>query len=392
MITFYSQSQEVAVTFPSDNLMLEGTLALPSGSGPYSTILLVHGSGPNDRDQTLELTGGNAACLYPNLLGETIRNFKNISDSLVELGFAVLRYDKRTFTHGAQLNPKTISPNDFITDVHNAIDYLKSRSEVDSGCISLLGHSQGASLVPIVANQRNDISSVICLGTPATRIDTLMAQQFRDLYFICLNDSSTGNAYYNQTLNDFHQIRTGSWNSNTPYLGAYPLFWNDWMDIAESSISDFNSLTVPVTIIHGADDFNVPLNDFQKLQAAITNPVVEFELLPGINHYLTNPTSPLVDESVMGAISSFLTNIPCLISSISEEKPIDAIQVVYSGSDLVIQSKYTMKNIRVFDSTGKLCLSNIGANIISAATLKPGIYVVQLHYSNSLETVKVFIP
>ncbi len=385
-----SYSQDIDVTFPSENLVLDGTLTLPSGSGPYSVIILVHGSGPNDRDQTLELAGGNAACLFPNLLGDTIRNFKDISDSLVENGFAVFRYDKRTFTHGAQLNPKTASPFDFVTDVHSAINYLKTRTDIDTGCISLLGHSQGASLVPLVANQRNDINALICLGTPATRIDTLMAQQFRDLYIICLNDSVTGNAYYNQTLSDFNQIRNGSWNANTPYLGAYPLFWNDWMDIAEASISDFNSLTVPFSIVHGEDDFNVPLTDYHKLQTEITNSSAEFTLLPGINHYFTTSTYPHVDTEVISNITSFLKKLPCLIHSISEpETP--PINMVYGNEKIWIESSLKVDFIKVFDITGKLTLFNFNRNNINAQGLVNGIYLVQVGMGSTTETSTIYI-
>lgn len=391
LFVFVGRSQEVQVSFSSDNLVLDGTLALPNGSAPFSTVVLVHGSGPNDRDQTLELVGGNAACLFPNLLGDTIRNFKDISDSLVQKGFAVFRYDKRSFTHGAQLDPKTASPNDFITDIHNAIDFLKTRAEVDSNCISLLGHSQGANLVPVVANQRNDINSVICLGTPATRIDTLMAQQFRDLYIICLNDSVTGNTLYNQTLSDFASIRNGSWNANTPYLGAYPLFWNDWMDISEASISELNALSMPFSIIHGEDDFNVPLMDYQKLQSEITNSWAEFSLMAGMNHYFTSSTYPHVHTDVINTMSTFFKKLPCVITSISETNS-STLNVILKSNQLVVDSEQLIQFIKVFDVTGKLCLSIFGRNSVNAEILNSGIYMVQVQSSSELKTLKVFIP
>lgn len=387
-------AQEIDVTFPSENLTLNGTLALPIGEGPFSVVVLVHGSGPNDRDQTLELTGGNAACLYPGLLGDTIRNFKGISDSLVTYGYAVFRYEKRSFSHGTQLDPKTVTTSDFIIDIHNAIDYLKTRSEIDTTCISLLGHSQGASFVPVVANQRNDIKSVICLGTPASRIDTILAEQFRDLYIKCLNDSVTGNAYYAQTVLDFSEIRNGTWSVNTPYLGAYPLFWNDWMTIGEHAISDFNALRQPFIIIHGADDFNVSLADFNRLQTEISHANGNFVLLNGINHYMTTANDPIIAQSVVSELVGFLQTNSCSLVHVSAIEKKNSIAVFQESGRLKLTSESHWEGVYLYGLDGKMHYQfNGNSNQLHIQTqgLKSGIYFLRVDNVDERQVIKVFV-
>ncbi len=387
-------SQEIEITFPSGDLTLSGTLALPDGNGPFSVMILVHGSGPNDRDQTLEIVGGNAACLYPGLLGDTLRTLKGISDRLVNHGFAVLRYDKRSFSHGALLDPKTVSPFDFIRDVNSAVDYVKTRTEINPDCISLIGHSQGASLVPIVANQRTDIKSIICLGTPATRIDTLMAQQFRDLYIICLNDSVTGNAFYTQTLNDFVRIRNGTWNSNTPYLGAYATFWNDWMDIGEGSLSDFNKLNIPFLILHGEEDFNIPLSDYFILQNQVTNSNAYFSLVPGINHNMTTSISPLVSELVFSEMRDFLSRVPCVMVDIEDGIIKKSFEVIPKNGGFIITSEEPLGVIQLYGIGGRVCFETKTNRLqldISTLGIPTGMYFIKVNTGDVIGVIKVFI-
>jgi pimeloyl-ACP methyl ester carboxylesterase len=309
-------SQEIPVTFASDNLSLNGTLSVPNGFGPFPLIIFVHGSGPNDRNQTIHLTGGNAQCLYPGLYNDTIQNFKDLSKSLCEGGIAVLRYDKRTFTYPS-LNPFQITPYDFIIDINSAIDFAKTRLEVDVNKIMLLGHSQGSNFIPIVASQRNDIAALIPLGTASRGIDTMMAIQFRNLYYSCLNDTITGDAYYNQTLNDFNQIRNGSWNSTVPYLGAYVTFWNDWLNITDSAIINFNNIIQPTLFLHALEDFNIPLEDAQRYDSKLT---INYDLyyLNGLNHFFTTSIIPEVSQVVPDTIIYWL-NQNNIVSNMIEE-------------------------------------------------------------------------
>ena len=290
-----AQTNEI-VNFNSGDLSLNGTFST-SAEGPFPVVILIHGSGPSDRDQTVTLTGGNAQCLYPSLYNQTIKNFKDLAEQLQAHGIAVLRYDKRSFTHGSTLNPQTITPYDFVDDASAAVDYVKTRSDVDTNRIFLIGHSQGANFNPLIANERNDIAAFISMGTVARGIDSILALQFRHLYYYCLNDTVQGDAIYNQTLSDFSQIRTATWPQNTTYLEVYPSCWQDWLNVTDSTIYHFNQASQPMLFLHASDDFNVPAEDALLLQENLSSDF-DFYYMNGLNHYFTESTSANLSEAV----------------------------------------------------------------------------------------------
>lgn len=301
-------SQETNFNFTSEQLELYGTLSLPESETPAPLIVLVHGSGPSDRDQSITLSDGNSACLYPNLFNQTIKNFKDLSDGLTEKGYAVYRYDKRTHTHANSLNPISISPYDFITDVHSAINALKLNTSIDTNNIVVLGHSQGANFLPILAQEREDIKALLALGTPETSIDTIMAMQFRELYYRCLNDTTTGDNFYNQTLADFEQIRNNTWPSNTAYLGAYTTFWNDWIEITESSLYNYNQISTPALFLHAMEDFNIPIEDAVTYDNELINPEHQLYFIDDLTHFFTTESASSVSQTAIDTISDWLSN------------------------------------------------------------------------------------
>jgi len=393
-----SISQEINITFPSDNFTIEGTLSIPSGAGPFPTIILVHGSGPNDRDQTLNLTGSNAVCLYPNLVNSTIANFKDLAQNLSANGYAVLRYDKRTYTYGAQIDQKSITLNDFITDIHSAVDFVKSHPKVDSNCISLLGHSQGSNLIPIVALNRNDIQSLISLGGSSSRIDSLLAMQIRNIYYTCNQDTLTGDQNYTQIINAFQLIANNSWNPNTPLLGGYPAFWKSWLQVSEMAISNYQSVTIPKLFIHGMDDLNVPTSDAQKLENALIGTHTDVIYLSGINHYMTSSTSPTVDTSVINSILTWKSQNTCTTTGI-ESSTLGSRKVIWwqNESIITIQSPKPLApyTLSIFDISGRKMIEKNGTPmnniLIPKKEFVPGIYLVTVKSLNIQIHEKIMI-
>ena len=398
LIIFLSSfSQEIAVTIPGQQYNLNGTLILPSGTGTFPAIVLIHGSGPSDRDQRVVITGGNAACLYPGLYNDTIRNFKDLAQQLSAEGYAVLRYDKRTFTYSTQLNQKTITPYDFIQDVHNAVDFIKTRSEIDTNKLILLGHSQGCNFLPIIANDRNDIKAIIGLGAAAKGIDSIMAAQFRDLYYICLNDTVTGDNTYNQMISDFQKIRNGTWNPNTPYQGAYPLFWKDWIDITDSSIFNFNAVNHPSLLLHAMNDFNIPLEDAQRYESKVTRSSFDLFYMNDLTHYFTNGTVPVVHQSVPDTIIYWLRQNNLTGIANRSETASEQITVSYTKYDVLVIMPVQDSNatMNVFDLSGKLVKSGIknenGIFRLSKSALMGDVFIVQVNSSSHSWTVKLFL-
>jgi uncharacterized protein len=144
---------------PAD-IKLAGTLTVPRGKGPFPAVLLITGSGAQDRDETI--------------LGH--KPFLVLADYLTRRGIAVLRLDDRGVGGSTGSTPDSTSA-DFAGDVLAGVAFLKARPEIDAAQIGLLGHSEGAIIAPLVASQSKDIAFIVLLaGTALPGEDVLYTQ------------------------------------------------------------------------------------------------------------------------------------------------------------------------------------------------------------------------
>ncbi|MCB0276419.1 MAG: alpha/beta fold hydrolase [Calditrichaeota bacterium] len=155
------RSEEVGFLNTRDDIELAGTLTLPRGKGPFPAVILISGSGPQDRDESL--------------LGH--KPFLIIADRLTRSGIAVLRYDDRGFG-ASQGNFSTATSEDFSFDAAAALDYLKTREDIRPDAIGFAGHSEGGIIAPMVAARRQDVAYLVLMaGTGMKGIDILRLQQ-----------------------------------------------------------------------------------------------------------------------------------------------------------------------------------------------------------------------
>ena len=155
---------EGSVTVGSAPWALPGTLSLPNGAGPFPAIVLVQGSGPNDRDETFG----------PN------KPFRDLAWGLASAGIAVLRYDKRTFVYSAQMAADTsITVRQETTDdAMAAVTLLRKTPKVDPARVFLVGHSLGAYLAPRIAAQvPGQLAGIAMLEAPSTPLVQLILIQ-----------------------------------------------------------------------------------------------------------------------------------------------------------------------------------------------------------------------
>lgn len=152
--------EEITFTNSKDKIDLAGTLTLPKESGKHTAVILIAGSGPNDRDETIFAH----------------KPFWVLADHLTRQGIAVLRYDKRGVgeSEGEYFIATT---KDFAEDVEAAISYLKTRQEIDTMNIGLIGHSEGGIIAPMVANKNSDVKFVVLMaGLGVTGTELVLAQ------------------------------------------------------------------------------------------------------------------------------------------------------------------------------------------------------------------------
>jgi len=154
-------SEEVTFQNKKTNTSLSGTLTLPKKEGVFPVVILITGSGPQNRNE--------------EILGH--KPFLVISDYLTKKGIAVLRYDDRG-TGESTGDFATATSADFATDVESAITYLKTRKEINKNKIGLVGHSEGGLIAPIVASKTNEVSFIVLLaGTGIPGNELLLLQQ-----------------------------------------------------------------------------------------------------------------------------------------------------------------------------------------------------------------------
>ena len=154
-------AEEVRFVNPTDGDTLAGTLTMPTTPGPHRAVVMITGSGPQSRDEPIM----------------NHRPFLVWADALTRLGIAVLRYDDRGV--GASTgNFNEARTADLARDVEAAVDYLRSRKEIDNQRIGLIGHSEGGMIAPIVAVSRpKDVSFIVLLAAPGLRGDSILVLQ-----------------------------------------------------------------------------------------------------------------------------------------------------------------------------------------------------------------------
>ncbi|MBM4001091.1 MAG: alpha/beta hydrolase [Planctomycetes bacterium] len=144
------------------DVVLRGTLTLPAGDdgGPCAAVVLISGSGPQDRDETI----------FDH------KPFWVIADHLTRRGIAVLRYDDRGVGE-SKGDAASATSEHFARDVDGAIDFLRKHARIDGERIGLIGHSEGAIIAPLVATRRPDVAFVVLLAGPGVPGDRILRSQ-----------------------------------------------------------------------------------------------------------------------------------------------------------------------------------------------------------------------
>ena len=265
--------KETSITIGAE-YPLDGVLAMPSGTQKVPAVVLVHGSGPSDKDES----------------AYGIKVFKDISDYLAANGVAVLRYDKRTYTYAASLPPDITVNDETIEDAILAGQLLSLNERIDGTKIFVIGHSMGGMLAPRIVEESNGVFSgaVIMAGSPRSLLDIIYDQ---NMYFVSLALESERDALIEQV------------EGAMPYFGL-PQGYIDEMDA--HPVSDYiNSTDKPYLILQGGKDFQVSAKkDFEAYkQLAGGRSNFEFRLYDNLTHFFTISTMehPTPDDYVAGA-------------------------------------------------------------------------------------------
>ncbi|MGB1294234.1 MAG: alpha/beta hydrolase family protein [Flavobacteriales bacterium] len=157
-------AEDVSFVNAKDGIKLSGTFTFPKTGSNFTTVILITGSGPQNRDE--------------EIMGH--KPFLVLSDHLTQKGFAVLRYDDRG-TYGSEGDFSKATSKDFATDVNAAIEFLKTRAEVNKEHIGLIGHSEGGLIAPMVAQHNTDVAFLVLLAGTGVDGKTILLDQTEEM-------------------------------------------------------------------------------------------------------------------------------------------------------------------------------------------------------------------
>jgi alpha-beta hydrolase superfamily lysophospholipase len=255
----------------------------PDDAGGHRVIpsrRLVHGSGPNDRDETI---GAN-------------KPFKDLAAGLASRGIAVLRYDKRTRVHGAKaaaLTDFTVK-QEVIEDVLEAVKTLRALPGIDSARIFVLGHSLGGMLIPRIGIADPTIAGLIVLAGAARPLEEAITVQTRYLAMADGSISSEEQLGIDRAAALAESVRAlqpADASSGRMISGAPASYWLDLRGYDPPSAA--RSVKAPMLILQGERDYQVTPEEFAKWKAALSSRRdVTFHSYAALNHLFIAGTGP----------------------------------------------------------------------------------------------------
>lgn len=318
-VTFYNKK---------DKINLAGTLTIPENKDDFNTVILISGSGPQDRNE--------------ELLNH--KPFLVISDYLTRQGIAVLRYDDRGVAE-SEGDFSAATSKDFSSDVDAALDYLKARKDINKNKIGLIGHSEGGIIAPMVAKDSKDINFIVLLAGVGLRGDKLMLLQKK----LIEEKSGIDQITINQSQEIFkgaYDLITSSKEKDEELITTLKQYFNDKLNntLSEAQLNTMvNTLTsnwmkfflkydpaktlekieIPVLALFGKNDLQVPSKENsqiikESLAKAENNnvKVIEFE---NLNHLFQESKTGLPNEyseieqtispKVLGIISNWIIEL-----------------------------------------------------------------------------------
>jgi len=264
---------ESDITVGAAGWPLPGTLTMPAGDGPYPAVVLVHGSGPEDRDETIG----------PN------KPFKDLALGLASRGIAVLRFEKRTQAYAGKLGGVAhfTVKEESIDDAVAAVAKLRTTPKIDPKRIFVLGHSLGGTIAPRIGAADPAIAGLISLAGATRKIEDAMLAQVTYLATASGPITPDGQKQIDDTkklIETIHALTPADAASPTSIGGAPAAYWLDLE--AYDPVATARTIRQPMLILQGERDYQVTLaDDFARWRTGLAGRSgVTFHTYPALNH------------------------------------------------------------------------------------------------------------
>lgn len=248
----YTESE---VEFGKAPWRVKGKLTRPRTRALAPVVVLVHGSGPHDEDEAIG----------PN------KPFRDLAAGLSSNGIAVLRYQKRTFAHQAQLLERRgiTLHEEVIDDALAALAFVRTQPTLDHSKVYLLGHSLGATMAPQIAHEDKKLTGIILsAGTPRDPFEVIVEQ----LEYIA-SLPGPGRKKTKETLEEVKKlvakVKAGTTPAGANLLGVQLSYWQEWQSLAAESLPILSKLPCRVLILGGGRDYQVTRVDFDLYRKAL---------------------------------------------------------------------------------------------------------------------------
>jgi uncharacterized protein len=265
-----SRFYEYKKVLPDPKFPADAVLSIPAKGNNFPLVIIVGGSGTTDKDLTMG----------PN------RIYKDLAWGLSNQGVAVLRYDKRTLTHGAAMAAqKEIGvKEEYLDDLQLALKLAKSQEGIDTSKIFVLGHSEGGYLIPYFEKNLKGIAGYISLAGSYSNMADLICVQLK---YLQAHTTKNEAGLYVDVIKKAEfardHLKENSPKDSMP-LGLSPKYLCQLNEISPAKLISYIS-NKPLLFLQGGRDYQVPPSELEKWKAALSqNRKAEFIVFPSLNH------------------------------------------------------------------------------------------------------------
>ena len=299
-----SAFRDESVTVDAGGWPLPGTMSVPVGEGPFPGVVLVHGSGPNDRD----------ASFGPN------KPFRDLAEGLASRGIAVLRYDKRTRVHAgriASLSGFTVK-DEVVDDAVAAVKAMRASRAIRPDRVFVLGHSLGGMLAPRIAAADPAIAGLVVMAGAARPLEQAIVDQTR--YLVMLDgkisaEEQTALDGAARLAAEVKALKPSDPPIVSPGISAPASYWLDLRGYDPPASA--SRLEQSMLVLQGERDYQVTMEDFGAWRRALeSRQGAHFKSYPTLNHLFiagSGPSSPAeynrpghVEGSVVADIAAWI--------------------------------------------------------------------------------------
>ncbi len=282
---------------------LPGTLTAPRGDGPFPAVVLVHGSGAHDQDETIG----------PN------KPFRDIAHGLAAKGVAVLRYAKRNLVRPQDFGPEATLDDEVVNDAVAAVALLRDEDRIDAGKVFVVGHSLGAMAAPRIGERAPDAAGLVLMAGNARPLHHVVPQQVRWLAALDGEVDEAERAAIAEVdaqREAIDAMLAGGAEPASPMLGIPVAYWRHLGGY--DPVATAVALGKPMLVLQGGRDYQVTeVDDYAQWHDALSaRSDVRLRLYPDLNHLFMpgegagNPQEYLVeghvDERVIADIAEWI--------------------------------------------------------------------------------------